>query len=540
MPDWLNGIAEQFKQLTPARQATLVATALGSLAFFFWMSNGAANSQYRLLFRGLDEGEVAAVVDALAAENIAHRLEEAGTAIHVPAALVHEARIRVAAKGLPAGRGVGFEIFDKGNFGVTDFVQKVNYKRAMQGELARSIEQVESVEAARVQIALPEKTVFLRKNQAHVTASVVARLSPGRDLSEDQVEGIVHLVASSVEGLQSKNVTVVDNHGRLLAPIGSGPPGPNAPDGALAQQSRLEASLEGQVVSLLERTIGIGNVSAQVTAELDWTKVEQTEERFDPDSQVARSERISEDSSSDALGGAGEAGGPAGVVANAPDTAVAGGGGGGGRQSASNRTTSTINYEINKVVSHTELPMGTIKRLSVAVLIDGMPVAPGGKPGEGGGEGASGFRPWDEKAMGQFEQLAKAAVGFSEERGDEFSLINAPFRTIAVESTPGWFDPQVTVLISNVLNIVGLLLALVMFGRFMVKPIAEALEGEASPQMVGVTTAGDLASQLELDAELEQEEELPQRELTLQERVDSLAAKRSEDSVKTIRSWLAG
>ncbi len=536
MPDWLNGITEQFRQLSPGRQAALVVTALGSLAFFFWMSSGAASSQYRLLFRGLDEAEVAGVVDALAAENIAHRLEEGGTAIHVPAAMVHEARIRVAAKGLPAGKGVGFEIFDKGNFGVTDFVQKVNYKRAMQGELARSVEQIEAVEAARVQIALPEKTVFLRKNQASVTASVVTRLIPGRDLTENQVRGIVHLVASSVEGLQSEHVTVVDNHGRLLAPIGSGPPGPNAPDGALAQQARLEAGLEQQVVSLLERTIGIGNVSAQVTAELDWTKVEQTEERFDPDSQVVRSERLSEDSSTDQLATTGAAGGPAGVVANAPDAGAAGGGAG-GRESATNRTTSTINYEINKVVSHTQLPMGTVKRLSVAVLIDGMPPA---ATGDASGEGEGGFRPWDENAMAQFESLAKAAVGFSEQRGDEFSLINAPFRTIEVEATPGWFDPQVTVLITTVLNIVGLLLALAMFGRFMVRPIAEALEGEAQPQMVGVATAGDLAAQLELDSELEQEEELPQRELTLQERVDSLAAKRGEDSVKTIRSWLAG
>lgn len=538
MPEWLNGIAEQFRQMSPARQITLIATAVGSVAFFAWMSTGATGSQYRLLFRGLQDAEVAAVVDALAAENIAHRLEEGGTAIHVPAAMVHEARIRVAAKGLPAGTGVGFEIFDKGNFGVTDFVQKVNYKRAMQGELARSIEQVDGVEAARVQIALPEKTVFMRKNETKVTASVVTRLLPGRDLAEGQVKGIVHLVASSVEGLQSENVTVVDNHGRLLAPIGSGPPGPNAPDGALAQQARLERNLEEQVVSLLERTIGIGNVSAQVSAELDWTKVQQTEERFDPDSQVARSERISEDTSRDGANTQ-VAGGPAGVVANTPGGGA--GGGGTARESQTSRTTSSISYEINKIVSHTELPMGTIKRLSVAVLIDGMPpTAPveGEVPAEE--EATPGFRPWDENAMAQFESLAKAAVGFSEERGDEFSLINAPFRTIEVEATPGWFDPQVTVLITSVLNIVGLLLALVMFGRFLVMPIVQALEGEAGPQMVGVTTAGDLASQLDLDAELEQEEELPQRELTLQERVDALAAKCSEDSVKTIRSWLAG
>ncbi|MCP4039202.1 MAG: flagellar M-ring protein FliF [bacterium] len=535
MPDWLTGITEQFKQLPPARQATLAVTALGSLAFFLWMSSGAANSQYRLLFRGLDDAEVAAVVDALAAENIDHRLEEAGTAIHVPAPMVHEARIRVAAKGLPAGNGVGFEIFDKGNFGVTDFVQKVNYKRAMQGELARSIEQIESVEAARVQIAIPEKTIFMRKNTARVTAAVVTRLRPGRDLSDDQVDGIVHLVASSVESLQSENVTVVDNHGRLLAPMGSGPPGPRAPDGALAQQARLEATLESQIVSLLERTIGIGNVSAQVTAELDWTKVEKTEELFDPDSQVARSEHLSEDASRDGTGSGGAVGGAAGVVANLPD-AGAQGGGGGGRESATTRTTSTINYEINKVVSHTELPMGTIKRLSVAVLVDGQPADLNAEPSAEG----EAFKPWDEVAMADFERLAKAAVGYSEDRGDEFSLINAPFRTIEVLDVPGWFDPQVTVLISNVLNILGLLLGLAMFGRFLVKPLAAAIEGEGTPQLMGVSTAADLAAQLEVDGELEQEEELPQRELSLQERVDALAAKRSEDSVKTIRSWMAG
>ncbi|MCH7866244.1 MAG: flagellar M-ring protein FliF [Myxococcales bacterium] len=541
MPNWLSGIADQFKHLSPARQITLAITAAGSLAFFFWMSNGAANSQYRLLFRGLGDSEVAAVVDALAAENIDYRLEEGGTAIMVPTPLVHEARIRVAARGLPAGSGVGFEIFDRGNFGVTDFVQKINYKRAMQGELARSIEQIDSIESARVQIAIPEKSVFLRKKTSHVTASVITRLKPGRDLMPDQVNGIVHLVASSIEGLEAGRVTVVDNHGRLLAPMGSGPPGPLAPDGAMAQQARIEASLEKQIISLLERTIGIGNVSAQVNAQLDWTKTETTEETFDPDSQVVRSERLSEDNSRD--GSVAAAGGVAGIRANAAD-AVAPDTGGGGRESAANRRTSTINYEINKLVSHTVLPMGTIQRLSVAVLIDGMPPAATTPQGLEGGQEAQesegGFRPWNKERMEHFELLAKAAIGFSEERGDEFSLINAPFHTITIEEDPGWFDPQVTVLITTVLNIVGLLLALILFGKFMVQPLAAVLEGESNPQLLGLSTAGNLAAQLEVDAELEQEEELPQRELTLQERVDALAAKRADDSVKTIRSWMAG
>ncbi len=531
MPDWLTGIVEQFKQLSPARQVTLLITATGSLAFFFWMSNGAANSQYRLLFRGLDHAEVAAIVDALDGENIDHRLEEGGTAIMVPSPMIHEARIRVAAKGLPAGSGVGFEIFDKGNFGVTDFVQKVNYKRAMQGELGRSIEQIESVESAKVQIAIPEKTVFLRKKSNHVTAAVVTRLRPGTDLTQEQVNGIVHLVASSVEGLQAERVTVVDNHGRMLAPMGSGAPGPRAPDGAMAQQTRIEAGFEDQIVSLLERTIGIGNVSARVTAELDWTEVEKTEEIFDPDSQVVRSEQASEDSSRDTVAATG---GVAGIRANAPD---AGGqaSGGDGRETAANRKASTVNYEINKMVSHTVLPMGTVKRLSVAVLIDGMPSDPATE-----GEGQVEFQPWDQERMTEFEKLAKAAIGFSAERGDEFSLISAPFRTISVEEVPGWFDPQVTVLINTVINVGGFLLAVILFGRFMVKPLAQALEGDGTPQLVGVSTAGDLAAQLEVDSELEEEEVLPRRELSLQERVDALAAKRVDDSVKTIRSWMAG
>lgn len=537
MPNWLNGISEQFKHLSPARQLTLALTAVGSLAFFFWMSNGAANSQYRLLFRGLEDAEVAAVIDALVAENIDYQLGEGGTAILVPTPLVHEARIRVAAKGLPAGSGVGFEIFDKGNFGVTDFVQKINYKRAMQGELARSIEQIEAIESARVQIAIPEKSVFLRKKTSRVTAAIIIRLRPGRDLKNDRVNGIVHLVASSVEGLEADQVTVVDNHGRLLAPMGSGPPGPLAPDGAMAQQARIEASLESQIISLLERTVGIGGVSVQVHAKLDWTKVEKTEETFDPDSQVVRSERLSEDNSRD---GAVAAGGVAGIRSNAADAELSDIGGE-TRQSAANRKTSTINYEINKLVSHTILPMGTIQRLSVAILIDGMP----GEPTAGGtGDGEAGavaeFRPWNEERMGHFERLAKAAIGFSEERGDEFSMINAPFHSVAIPEETSWFDPQVTVLIASVLNIIGLLAALVIFGRFMVNPLAAVLEGESNPQLLGVSTAGDLAAQLDVDSELELEEELPQRELSLQERVDNLAAKRSEDSVKTIRSWLAG
>ena len=535
MPDWLSGTADQFKHLSPVRQMTFVVTAVGSLAFFIWLSNGTANSQYRVLYRGLAEAEVAAVADALAGENISYRLDEGGTAILVPSAVVHEARIRVAARGLPAGNDVGFEIFDKGNFGVTDFVQKVNYRRALQGELARSVEQIDAVESARVQIAIPEKTVFLRKETAKVSASVVTALNPGYDLTAEQIRGIVHLVSSSIEGLQPENVTVIDNHGRMLAPNGSGGAGPHAPDGALAQQSRLEAQLEDQVTALIERTVGIGNVSVEVAAELDWTQIEKTEEAYDPDSQVARSEQTNQDNSRESTGG-GQ--GVAGIRSNAPDS--------GAQETADNsgsattsRTSTTVNYEITKVVSHTVLPVGKLKRLSIAVLVGGMPGNASGN-GQEEVEGEVAFKPWDQASMKQFESLAMAAVGFSEERGDSISVINAPFHRIKVIPETGWFDPQVVVLITTVINVVGLLLALMLFGRFLVKPLAVAIESDGAVQLLGGVEGVDLASQLEVDTELEEEDEEPQRELSLQERVDALAAKRSDDSVKTIRSWMAG
>ncbi len=213
MPEWLRPLTEPFLALPRARQITLVATAAGSLAFFLWLAAGARSGDYRLLYRGLEETELAAIVDALTAERIDYELAEGGSAVRVPASRVHEARMRIASRGLPNGSSPGFEIFDRGSFGVTDFVQKVNYHRALQGELARTIEQVEGIEQARVQLAIPERKRMLGRQDRKPSASVVTRLSAGRDLEPAQVRGIVHLVASSVEGLEPARVTLVDQAG---------------------------------------------------------------------------------------------------------------------------------------------------------------------------------------------------------------------------------------------------------------------------------------------------------------------------------------
>ncbi|HEB90865.1 MAG TPA: flagellar M-ring protein FliF [Deltaproteobacteria bacterium] len=557
MPDWLQNLVRQFSALSPARQAVLVLTTVGSLAFFYWISNGTHTGDYRLLYRGLEEMEIAQIAEALTAERIDFQIAEGGTAIRVPGAKVPEARMKIASRGLPNGSSPGFEIFDQGAFGVTDFVQKVNYQRALQGELARTIEQVEGVEKARVQLVVPKRRSLLRKADRAASASVVTRLRPGWTLDPGQVRGIVHLVASSVEGLDVTHVTLVDNHGRLLAPQGDMDTAGRSAGPAFRAGRRVEAELERQVESILERTVGPGRVVAKVRADFDWTRTERTEEIYDPDSQVARSTQVEKESASESS----REGGVAGITANTPDVATASGAVGSG--TASTRTSETTNFEINKVVSHHVLPTGRIERLSIAVLVDGKPVAAAsGKAVEDGdptGQGA--FEPWSEDELLELESLAKRAVGFSAERGDEISVINAPFAEIDVEDdggAGGFLTPDVLLLLTSVLRGVAYLIGLLLFAKFFIRPLAEAVGGgddaaieDLREEVMARLASVSVESVDEEDGEgiglggVIRDSDIPgldegnDGEITLEQQVDRLAQRRTEDSVRTIRGWMA-
>ncbi|MBK7947301.1 MAG: flagellar M-ring protein FliF [Deltaproteobacteria bacterium] len=461
MAERFQNLLKQFSMLTPVRQATLVATAVGSLAFFYWIATASGTTEYRILYRGLEDAEAAQVVEVLTAERIEYQIAEGGTAIQVPVNRIHEARMRVASRGLPSGDSPGFEIFDQGTFGVTDFVQKVNYHRALQGELARSIEQVEGVEKVRVQLALPERKALLRKDERKATASVVLRLRGGYDLEAGQIRGIVHLVASSVEGLDPSQVTLVDNLGRLLAPQSDLDPAGGGAPSMLGRARSLERDLEDQVESILERTVGLGRVVAKVNAQVDWTQTEKTEEVFDPNSQIERSTQRETESSSDST----KEGGVVGIVANSPEAAPPASST--GTDSNSSRTSETVNYELSKTVSHHVLPTGKIERLSVAVLIDGKPIAAGGDgaPADAeGGEVAPAFTPWSSDEIAEFEQLAKRAVGFSLERGDEISVINAPFQALDAEfDEPSPLTPDVVAILMTLMQGIVFLIGLFLF-----------------------------------------------------------------------------
>ena len=239
-------------------------------------------------------------------------------------------------------------------------MHRVNYTRAIQGELARSIEQLDPVDRARVQVVIPERKGVLRSSERKPSAAVVVRLEPGRELDRVQVRAVVHLVASSIESLDPADVTVVDGAGRLLAPQGEESPGTLPPGGAPGHQERVEAELARRVESILEPVVGMGGVVARVSADMDWTESKVTEERYDPNSQVARSETRTDEFES-----IGADGGAPGFAANTGE-----GGGLDGGPAGSTRVSETFNYEISKTVSQSLTAMGTIKRLSVAVLVD--------------------------------------------------------------------------------------------------------------------------------------------------------------------------
>ncbi len=515
--DWLTNLIDGIRALPSGRQAVLGATAFGSLGFLLWIAYGAATPDYRAVYRGLPEGEIARVAELLREERIEYKIGEGGTTILVPAPMVYEARIRAAGKGLPNGGSAGFELFDQPAFGVTDFVHRVNYSRAMQGELARSIEQLEPVERARVQVVIPERKSVLASAERKPSAAVITRLRAGRQLEPGQVRAIVHLVASSVESLDPSDVTIVDGSGRLLTADGEDLAGGALPaGGAPAYQQRVEKDLANRIEAILSKTVGPGGVIARVRADMDFVEREMTEEVFDPDSQIARSEQRSSETSNE--GGASEGGVP-GIASNTPNLGAEGSSG--GSQASSNRTSETINFEINKKVSRQVKPMGEIERLSIAVLIaDKLPEETGGDA-----------LPWDDESIALFTSLARQAVGFDEKRGDQITVSSAPFRTPGGEiPEDGLLTPQILFLIGTVVRVVAVVLALLLFARLVVRPVLDTIEA-ATPAPLPATVADFEASALAAPASAGQLSEGS---------IDQgpIAAVQTDEGVQTLRNWL--
>jgi flagellar M-ring protein FliF len=429
------------------------------------------------LYANLAEKDAAQVMNALAKSDIKARMQ-AGGIVMVQSDRLDDARMKLAAQGLPKGSEAGFELMDEPKgFGVSQLAEQARFQRALEGELGRSISRLTNVENARVHLALPKQTAFVRARE-QPSASVLVNLYPGRALETEQIAAITHLVASSVPNLESSRVTIVDQKGRLLSSSDTSREAAiNATQFEFAR--KLEGSYVKRIEDILTPIVGPGAVRAQVTTELDFTESEQTQENYDPRETVVRSEQVAQESNA---GGA-SAGGVPGALSNTPPgaaavpetTPAAAPPGDGKAQANANASATptnsssraTRNYEIDRTISHTRQPTGNVKRLSVAVVVDDATSVD---------EDEEVTRePRKPEEIERYTALVKEAIGFNAARGDTVNVINATFATPpAVEPLPDepiWKQPWAVSLLKQ-LGAVGLIAALVFM---VVKPVVRAL-----------------------------------------------------------------
>lgn len=398
------------------------------VALFLWMRS----PDYRVLLSNLSAKDGGDIVGQLTQMNMPYQLADNGSAILVPADKVHELRLKLAQAGLPKGGNTGFELLDKEQFGISQFSEQVNYQRALEGELSRTIESLSPVQTARVHLAIPKPTLFVRE-QKSPTASVTVGLLPGRALDEGQISAIVHMVSGSVSGLTSSNVIIVDQAGRLLTNNDNSQQSVSTSQMRLTQET--EARLKQRIEDLLAPLVGRANVQAQVTAQVDYSKVEQTAEEYKPNQQPDSAAVRSRQSSQSQQNSNGGPGGVPGALSNQPvsapaapvETAKADTKDNKNTSPADNKSNSNINsqsdettnYEVDRKISHTQRQIGVVDRLSVAVIINWLP--------QKKEDGTEEMQPLPPEMLKEIESLTREAMGYSSGRGDSLSITNSRF-----------------------------------------------------------------------------------------------------------------
>ncbi|WP_191922921.1 flagellar basal-body MS-ring/collar protein FliF [Pantoea agglomerans] len=453
------GFGDLLARLRANPRIPLIVAAAAVVAIVIAMVLWAKQPSYSVLYNNLTDEDGGAIVTQLTQMNIPYRFAENGGALMVPEANVHELRLRLAQQGLPKGGSVGFELLDKEKFGISQFSEQVNYQRALEGELARTIESLGPVKSARVHLAMPKPTLFVREQKAP-SASVTLTLQPGRALDEGQIQAIAHMVSSSVAGLPPGNVTVVDQTGRLLTRSDSA--GRDLNDAQLKYASEVEARYQQRIEAILNPILGQGNVHAQVTAQINFDTAEQTDEKYQPNANPSNSAIRSRQTSTSDQSGSPYPGGVPGALSNQPAPANtapvttpnnnaangqnANGQNTNGQNNAANnanQTTSTaaasagptnsrrddtVNYELDRTIRHTKVNVGDVQRLSVAVVVNfraddkGKAVA------------------LNEQQLKQIEDLTREAMGYSQNRGDSINVVNSQFNTTEPVTTdlPFW------------------------------------------------------------------------------------------------------
>jgi len=418
----LNSLLETLKGLGPARLGTMAAVAAGIVAFFIYLTSRLASPDMALLYGELNAQDSGQIIARLEQMSVPYRIGEEGGNIYVPQDQVGRSRMVMAEEGLPSGGNIGYEIFDRSEgLGTTNFVQNINHVRALEGELARTIRSIASVKQARVHLVLPRRELFSRDRQ-DPSASIILMLASGGGLDRQQVTSIQHLVAAAVPGLKPTMVSIVDDKGNLLAR--GTEEGDVSQTASRAEEMRIsyESRMVRTIEELLARSLGAGNVRAQVSAEMDFDRVTENAEIYDPDGHVVRSTQVVEEQASN------QDGAPAGVTVgnNLPD-ALPELDGGAGNQSSTSRTEETVNYEITKTVKTHIREAGNVQRLSVAVMVNGnVTLDDAGNPT---------YEPRGAEELEKITALVRSAVGYDEARGDTIEVVEMPFVSLEAGDT---------------------------------------------------------------------------------------------------------
>jgi flagellar M-ring protein FliF len=519
MSDNLKNFVEMLKAIPMGRKISLGITLLVLIGGFAGIYYWANKPDYQVLFSNLEATDAAKITEKLTQDNVKYELKDGGKAILVPSEKVYQLRLDFASSGLPKGDNVGFEVFDNMSFGTTEFVQKLKYQQALQGELAKTITQFDSIAQARVHIVQAGDSLFADQEK-QATASVVVRLKTGKTLDQKQLQGIVNLVACAVQGLKPSNVSVVDMAGGILTKSGDEDMVTASTETRLDYQKKVEKGIEKQIQTMLEQVVGVGKVVARVSADIDLKQINTSEETYDPDSQVIRSEQHQSESSSSGMGTKTSSGSPD-LQYQVYQTES-----GTGSNGTYSKDNSVINYEISKVNRQTIDTSGNLRRLSAAVIIDGTYVTEAGE----GGKATQKYVARDSKEMKTFEDIVKKAMGFSETRGDQVTVSNVSFNLqnngmdAGAEEKPGFID-YAKKGYKPLVNIALVVLFLV----FAIRPLKKFLESSNEYTPPKALPQGDFESPENRPAELQLRQNNKQHLLDVTRKNPDVAA----DIIKT-------